>query len=58
MLVEAYFEFAILHRRAWTARFYDHRLPDDVGARILSRAHPFVDFEIVRDEIDADMWMH
>jgi AcrR family transcriptional regulator len=27
-LVEAYFEFAILNRHAWTA-LYDHRLPDD-----------------------------
>lgn len=27
-LVEAYFEFALLHRHAWAA-LYDHRLPDD-----------------------------
>ncbi|MDV3456223.1 TetR/AcrR family transcriptional regulator [Sphingomonas sp. HF-S4] len=31
VLVEAYFEFALLHRHAWTA-LYDHRLPDDVAA--------------------------
>lgn len=52
VLVEAYFEFAILHRRAWTA-LYDHRLPDDVAAPEYYREHIRSLTEIVRDEIDA-----
>ncbi len=51
-LVEAYFEFAILHRHAWTA-LYDHRLPDDVEAPEYYRDHIRALTGIVRDEIAA-----
>lgn len=52
VLVEAYFEFALLHRHAWTA-LYDHRLPDDVTAPeyYLDRVRSLTG--IVRDEISA-----
>jgi AcrR family transcriptional regulator len=52
VLVEAYFEFAILHRHAWTA-LYDHRLPDDVAAPeyYLDQIRSLTG--IVRDEIAA-----
>ncbi|WP_342249965.1 TetR/AcrR family transcriptional regulator [Sphingomonas sp. OTU376] len=52
VLVEAYFEFAILHRHAWTA-LYDHRLPDDVEAPEYYRDHIRSLTGIVRDEIAA-----
>lgn len=52
VLVEAYFEFAILHRHAWTA-LYDHRLPDDVAAPEYYRDHIRSLTGIVRDEIAA-----
>ncbi len=51
-LVEAYFEFAILHRHAWTA-LYDHRLPDDVQAPEYYREQIHSLTGIVRDEIAA-----
>ncbi|MGH6613123.1 TetR/AcrR family transcriptional regulator [Sphingomonas sp.] len=51
-LVEAYFEFAILHRHAWTA-LYDHRLPDDVRAPEYYREQIRSLTGIVRDEIAA-----
>jgi AcrR family transcriptional regulator len=51
-LVEAYFEFAILHRHAWTA-LYDHRLPDDVRAPEYYREQIRLLTGIVRDEIAA-----
>ena len=51
-LVEAYFEFAILHRHAWTA-LYDHRLPDDVQAPEYYREQIRSLTGIVRDEIAA-----
>jgi len=52
VLVEAYFEFALLHRHAWTA-LYDHRLPDDVSAPEYYLDHIRALTEIVRDEITA-----
>jgi AcrR family transcriptional regulator len=52
ILVEAYFEFALLHRHAWTA-LYDHRLPPDVPAPeyYLDQIRSLTD--IVREEIAA-----
>lgn len=52
VLVEAYFEFAILHRHAWTA-LYDHRLPDDVEAPDYYRDQIRALTGIVQDEIAA-----
>ena len=52
VLVEAYFEFALLHRHAWTA-LYDHRLPDDMTAPEYYRDQIRSLTGIVRDEIAA-----
>lgn len=54
VLVEAYFEFAILHRHAWTA-LYDHRLPDDVAAPEYYLDHIRSLTGIVRNEIAATL---
>lgn len=54
VLVEAYFEFAILHRHAWTA-LYDHRLPDGVAAPEYYREHIRSLTGIVRGEISAEL---
>lgn len=51
-LVEAYFEFAILHHHAWTA-LYDHRLPQDVAAPDYYLDHIRALTGIARDEIAA-----
>jgi AcrR family transcriptional regulator len=52
ILIEAYFEFAILHRNAWTA-LYDHRLPADVFAPDYYQEQIKTITGIVRDEIAA-----
>ena len=52
VLVEAYFEFAVLHHHAWTA-LYDHRLPDDVAAPEYYQDHIRSLTGIARDEIAA-----
>ena len=52
VLVEAYFEFAILNRHAWTA-LYDHRLPQDVPPPDYYRDQIRSLMGIVRDEIAA-----
>lgn len=51
-LIEAYFEFAIVNRHAWTA-LYDHRLPDDTPAPEYYRDQIRSLTGIVRDEIAA-----
>lgn len=52
ILIEAYFEFAIMHRNAWTA-LYDHRLPDDVFAPDYYQDQIREITNIVRTEIAA-----
>ncbi|MFA5963496.1 MAG: TetR/AcrR family transcriptional regulator [Sphingomonas sp.] len=52
VLIEAYFEFAIIHRHAWTA-LYDHRMPADVGVPDYYRDRIRALTGIVRDEIAA-----
>lgn len=52
ILIEAYFEFAILHRHAWTA-LYDHRLPPDVFAPEAYQAQIQAITGIIRTEIAA-----
>ena len=50
LLVEAYFDFALLQRHAWTA-LYDHRLPDGVSAPDDYLDHIRAITGIVQDEI-------
>lgn len=52
VLVEAYFEFAILNRHTWTA-LYDHRLPDDLPMPDWYRDQIRGLMGIVRDEVAA-----
>lgn len=52
ILIEAYFEFALLHRHAWTA-LYDHRLPEDVAAPDYYLDQIRALTGIVKDEIAA-----
>lgn len=52
ILIEAYFEFAILHRHAWTA-LYDHRLPGDMAPPEYYDEQIRSITGIVRDEIAA-----
>lgn len=52
--VEAYFEFAILHRNSWTA-LYEFRLPENVEAPIEYAEKVTAITQIVIDEISAEL---